>query len=273
MTSEDTAASGLATALAGATWIDLSLMVSERHPVWPRHMPFQHKVWNWYEDPALPGQTSRSDEAYYTGWWTIDEHVGTHFDAPSHYIPPPGSGLPDAGPAGALSGEQMPLAAMHGPARVLDAPALDAGPGVSPAIGADVLAAHEREHGRVAEGDVMLLRSGWDRRYQPGPAGRAYSVDVLEGRSAGWPAPTAELVLELTERGVKLLGTDGVSIGMAHDGRPAHVAGLARGMWYVEGLAGLSALPPRGAYFVFLPVKVEGSSGGPGRAVGLVPGR
>jgi hypothetical protein len=33
----------------------------------------------------------------------------------------------------------------------------------------------------------------------------------------------------------------------------------------------LGELPVRGAYFIFMPVKIAGSSGGPGRAVALLP--
>ena len=42
-------------------------------------------------------------------------------------------------------------------------------------------------------------------------------------------------------------------------------------MRYIELLTNLSELPVRGAYFVFLPVKIAGSSGGPGRAMALLP--
>jgi kynurenine formamidase len=42
-------------------------------------------------------------------------------------------------------------------------------------------------------------------------------------------------------------------------------------MAYVESLTQLGRLPARGAYFLFLPVKVEGSSGAPGRAVAFIP--
>ena len=47
--------------------------------------------------------------------------------------------------------------------------------------------------------------------------------------------------------------------------------GLSGGMVFIECLANLRELPPRGAMFVFLPVKVARSSGGPGQAIALVP--
>ncbi|MCF3947651.1 hypothetical protein AiwAL_12400 [Acidiphilium sp. AL] len=51
--------------------------------------------------------------------------------------------------------------------------------------------------------------------------------------------------------------------GSAHDGAPVHVFGLSHGIAYVELLTGLERLPVRGARFLFLPIKVKGSSGGP----------
>jgi len=262
--------------LAGARWIDLSLLVSEQLPTWPLHMPFQRKVWNWFTQPSeLPGQTSRSDLRFQTAWWTMDEHVGTHFDAPTHFIPPPDSGLPHASPLGAMTGDLVSIDLFHGPACVIGARSLvgDAEPGMSPEIGWDRVEAFEGEHGAIGAEDIVVFASGWDRFYREGDAGAGYALDVVHGRSPGWPSPSVEVIERLyEERGVRTLATDGCSVGSAHDGFAGHLAGLSRGMAYVEGLANLQELPARGSYFVFLPVKVAGSSGGPGRAVGILPG-
>jgi kynurenine formamidase len=55
-------------------------------------------------------------------------------------------------------------------------------------------------------------------------------------------------------------------------GVPVHQEGLSRGLRYVEILTNLDELPTRGAFFVFLPLKIAGSSGGPGRAIAFLPG-
>jgi kynurenine formamidase len=39
----------------------------------------------------------------------------------------------------------------------------------------------------------------------------------------------------------------------------------------VENLTGLAQLPPRGAIFCFLPLKIVGGSGAPGRAIAFLP--
>jgi hypothetical protein len=43
-------------------------------------------------------------------------------------------------------------------------------------------------------------------------------------------------------------------------------------MVFVEALTNLARLPARGAYFLMLPVRIEEGTGGPGRAIGVLPG-
>lgn len=255
---------------------DLTLLVAEELPCWwSTHMPFQHKTFNYFagrDDAAAPLLCRVGP--YQTRWMLIDEHTGTHVDAPAHFIPPPGSGLPHAGEQGLVTVDQVLLAQLAGPAAVIDVPAglPGAAPGVSPIIGPDLLRGHEREHGPVTTGMVVLLRTGWDRYYLPGPAGNRYCFDALVTRSGpGWPAPDVPLMNELLDRGVRCVGTDAPSMGSAHDGAPVHVAGLSRGAVFVEALTGLGQLPPRGAFFQFTPLKVARGTGAPGRAVAWLP--
>jgi kynurenine formamidase len=41
-------------------------------------------------------------------------------------------------------------------------------------------------------------------------------------------------------------------------------------MLVVEKLINLSKLPPRGAYYIFLPLKLENGTGSPGRAIAVI---
>jgi kynurenine formamidase len=250
------------TVLSGSRWIDLSLLVSDEHPSFPASMPFKHNVWAFHSDQW----------PYYTAWWAIDEHTGTHFDAPAHFVPPEGSGRPFASAAGSITGDQVPLDQLRGPARVIDVRRLDgqADTGKSPMIEPEHVLEHEREHGEIEPGDVVIFWTGWDRHWQTGEAGRGYFADVVQGRSPGWTSPTVETSELLVSRGVRCLATDAASIGSVDDATRTHVAGLANGMVFVEAVTNLEQLPPRGAYFLFLPVYVKGTSGGPGRAVAIV---
>ena len=255
--------------------VDLSVVVSEDRPCWwPAHIPYQQKTFNYFENrPEDPQPVWSRAGAYHTRILIIDEHTGTHFDAPTHFIPPPGSGLPDEGPPGEVWAEKVPLTQLMGPAAVIDAGDLPpAEPGTSPCIPPDTVRDWEATHGDLRAGDVVLLRSGWDAHYRPLPEGSAYCEDVLVHQSApGWPAPEVETMALLLERGVRCVGTDGPTIGPAHDGAPVHVFGLSRGAVFVELLTNLDALPPRGAWFCFAPLKLAYGTGAPGRAFALVP--
>ena len=269
------AAPPLAEVLRSYRIVDLSLTLDDRFPcVWPGHMPFEHKVHNWYAVTAGGGQRLRSTAAYYTCWMTLDEHVGTHFDAPTHFIPPPDSGLPHASEMGEIYGDRVPLELLQGPATVVDLRPLRAGSenGVSPLVTPEFLERWEQENGLFRGGELVVLFSAWDELYKPYPDGRNYVQGPLVFRDhPGWPAPSAEAVEYLYDQGVRTLATDGPSIGAAHEGMSMHYAGLGRGMVYVEGLAQLEQLPIRGSYFVFMPLKIAESSGGSGRALAYVP--
>ncbi|MFL5758187.1 MAG: cyclase family protein [Thermomicrobiales bacterium] len=212
----------VADALTKAELIDLTVTLAERSPpVWPTHMPFQRKDYNWYasrSDQVQPIHRFRGP--YHTAWLTLDEHCGTHFDPPAHFTPPPDSGLPHANECGLQSGDKIELGRLMGPAAVIDVSELtDTGePGVGPEILPEHIQRWEAEHGELREDEIVLYRSDWDRHYVDMPDGAAYitSSFVLQ-RDPSWPTPD----------------------------EPAH--------------------------FMFLPVKIEGSSGGPGRAIAFVP--
>lgn len=256
--------------------VDLSVTLSEHLPsTWPEHVPFAHKNWSWFEEDELPtGASTCSLGPYVTHFFILDEHAGTHVDAPSHYIPPPQSELPEAGPLGATSAEKLDLTKLIGPAAVVDVRHLDgqAEPGASPPITVAHLKAWEEEHGSFAPGEIVLLLTGWSRHYVRGEAGRAFLHEpvVLQSRPA-WPAPEAAVAVYLHERGVTTIGIEAPSIGSAEEGNEVHRAALNRNMALIEGLTNLDRLPTRGASFVFLPLKIAVASGAPGRAIAILP--
>jgi len=240
-------------------------MLSEHLPVtWPEHMPFAHKNWSWFEEDELPtGACTCSLGPYVTHFFILDEHAGTHVDAPSHYF------------KDGDSSEKIDLSKLIGPAAVVDLRHLDgeAEDGASPAITVAHLEAWEQANGRFEPGEVVLLFTGWtDKHYVRGVDGRAFLHEpvVLQSRPA-WPAPEPEAAIFLHDRGVTTIGIDAPSVGSAEEGNEVHRAGLSREMAFIEGLTNLGRLPARGASFVFLPLKMEVASGAPGRAIAVLP--
>lgn len=119
---------------------------------------------------------------------------------------------------------------------------------------------------------MVLFRTGYsDKYYKPHPEGRRLTFDPVVAKSApGWPAEPAVLDY-LFQKGVYHPGTDGPSMGPADAGQDTHVAGLKNGMSWEELLIGLAQLPPRGAFYIALGIKVADQSGSPTRAIALVP--
>lgn len=258
--------------------VDLSVLVSEDLPAhWGTYPALQRWTYNWFAPVKNDYGTPRapSEGPFYGQRYVIDEHTGTQSDFPAHFIPPPDSGLPHAGPMGLMTGDRYPLDRMMGPAVVIDVSAkLEAAPpGESARITVADVQEWERRHGPIKPGEVVLFRSGYtDRHYKPFPEGKRLTFDVIVSKAKpGWPAPEPAVMDYLNQKGVKHLGTDGPSMGPAEAGQATHVAGLQHGMSWEEMLIGLDRLPPRGAFYVALPIKVVDQSGSPTRAIAFVP--
>jgi kynurenine formamidase len=194
----------------------------------------------------------------------MDEHTGTHLDAPSHGIDPGDAEL------GALSVsvETIGLDQVRGMAAVIEV--TDDGRGDHTVVTVADIERHETEHGPLTAGTIVLVRTGWDARYLPGAAGRSYAAGPLAGTERGWPALDVDAMAALIERGIRCVGTDAPSIGAANTGGPVHDVGFRHGLVFIEGLARLHELPARGAYVMALPLRLRGGTGSPVRAVALV---
>ena len=187
------------------------------------------------------------------------EHGGTHLDAPIHFA----EGTRDA--------DDVPLEQLVARAVVIDVSARAAADRDYRLTRQDVLD-FEARHGRIAPGTIVLLRTGWSRFY---PDRKAYLGDDTPGDASKLSFPSygveaAELLVR--ERRVAALGADVASIdyGRSADFRVHRVA-AAENVVGFENLTNLDRLPATGALVVALPMKIAGGSGGPLRAIAMVP--
>jgi kynurenine formamidase len=248
-------------------WVDLSVPLSPDHPGhWPGNNAMSVRRLGWYDNLAEP---------YFNRLLTLEEHTGTHFDAPPHFIPAPELGFARASAAGSQTVEHIPLGALIKPACVIDGSDLigHAENGKSPRLTLSRVKEWEAANGALTEHDAVLLRTGWtDRFYRAGSGGHAHgNAPVLEKSAPAWPAPDREVLAYLLERGVRLFGTDCPSAGLLDDIVECHYLALGAGLLFVENLTNLAELPARGAMFFFLPLKLVGGSGSPGRAIAALP--
>jgi kynurenine formamidase len=236
--------------------IDLSVELSPEFPCWwPDLEPFTVTTTS-----TLEATNTFSRNMH------LEEHAGTHFDAPCH------TGDNRFRPYSLVTGDALPIADLIGRARVIDVRSLPTDlVGASSSIGTEVLMRYEEQCGEVIAGDAVLLFSGWsDRHYRPFPAGNEYVRYPLDCRSGAWPSPAPSFIEALATRGVKLIGVDCPSVGGLPDLALAHQAAFRCGITPIENLVNLGSLIGREATFVFLPLRVTGSSGCPGRAVAFV---
>lgn len=203
----------------------------------------------------------------------IDEHTGTQWDAPAHFVPPPDSGLPGAGPMGRMTCDKVPAWQFCGEACVIDVTAHrdEAVAGSSYLIRPDTVKRWEQTHRPLKKGDVVLFRSDYtDSYYLPFPKGERFVAAALGNDAPGWPAPTPETMEYLGQQGVMTLGLDGASMGPLPDLAAAtHQAGGKRGMIWIECATNLGKLPPTGAFIAILGAKHAGGSGGECRVVSI----
>ena len=109
-------------------------------------------------------------------------------------------------------------------------------------------------------GKAVLLHTGDDARF--GTPQYAEGAHFLTRDAAAWLAGHAPA----------LVGIDAVNIDDIADGeRPAHTLLLAAGIPVIEHLTGLDQLPPAGAHFTAVPLRIQGLGTVPVRAFARLP--
>jgi len=237
-------------AVAGGM-VDLTHPFDQQTIYWPTARPFTLS-------PVAHGVTPG-------GWWyaandfCAAEHGGTHLDAPIHFA------------EGHWTADQIPLDRLVGPAVVVDVAAKAARDADALLTRGDVEAA-EHASGRIPDGAVVLVRTGWSQRWPdkkrylgtdaPGDTAHLHFPGV-DGAAAAWLT---------TARRIRAVGIDTASIdrGASTDFR-AHRAFANANVPIFENLDALDTVPARGATFIGLPMKIGGGSGGPLRAIALLP--
>ena len=165
---------------------------------------------------------------------TLSSHLGTHVDAPSHFV----------GDGATL--EQVRIDDLVGPAEVVRftglAPRQELLPEDVPATGAT----------------RILLHTGWaaETGYTP-----RYFTE--------YPSISTALARELVARGVVLVGLDTPSVD--HDPGATHHILLGAGIVIVENLTGLERVPDA-IDLIVLPLPIVGGDGCPARAIASFDG-
>jgi len=203
--------------------IDISVSLNADMPIWPGSAGIQ-----------ITRQKSidHGDEVN-NSILNCDVHVGTHIDAPLHF-------LPDG-----KSVDQLELDALMGPAYVIYLPDVDA---ISKKVLEDLNIPDSIQR--------ILFRTRNSELWKENPHKFVETYVGLTPDAAQW----------LVDNRIRLVGIDYLSIQCYDSDPDTHKILLNSGVVIVEGLnlAGVSS----GFYeFICLPIKLTGSEGAPARAV------
>jgi kynurenine formamidase len=215
--------------------------------------------------PGLTAEDLPDGEGWAVETVQLSTHNGTHMDAPWHF-----HSTTDQAEGGrpAPTIDQGPLEYFLQPAVKLDFRRFADG---YVATAADVEAELERIGHALQPLEIVLVNTA---------AGAAYGQSDYIHKGCGMGA---EATLYLTERGVKVVGTDAWSwdAPFSHTARKwaethdpsiiweGHKAGRIREYYQIEKLTNLEALPADGFLLSCFPVKISGASAGWIRAVAI----
>lgn len=231
----------------GLRFVDLSYPLNETNQYWPgeNYSGFEMKTIATLDKDGVLSKTL-----------SFPEHLGTHLDAPNHFEPNQPS-------IAELTPEQL-----FGPGVVIDT-SLKAETDADAMLTVDEIKEWESEHGRIPNGAIVLLNTGWGRfwtntiRYQNRDArGQLHFPS--------YSAEAARFLIE--ERKVRGVGVDNLSIdrGISKEFEVHHIVNKA-GKFGLENVAHLDKLPPRGFQLLVAPIKVKDGTGGPTRVWAVLP--
>ncbi|MCQ9165584.1 cyclase family protein [Arthrobacter sp. STN4] len=188
------------------------------------------------------------------------EHIGTHLDAPIHWIS--GRDGKDV--------SQLDPARLVGPAVVLD---FSAGSAVDPDFLIDTghLLAWEEEHGPFPANSWLLFRTGWDRF---GHDKQAFlNLDDSGSHTPGFTADCARWIAGqpgVSGVGVETVGIDAGNAAALNPPFPMHHFLLGADKYGMTSLKNLDKLPTHGVMVVVAPLPIVGGTGAPARVPAMV---
>jgi kynurenine formamidase len=234
------------------TIVDLSHEYSDQAIFWPTAERFRLE--------QVAGGMTPQGYYYAANNFAGAEHGGTHVDAPVHFA------------QGRWSVEQIPLEQLIGAVAVVDVSAASASQPDYQVPVSD-LEAWEKTHGSL-DGMILLIRTDYSTRW---PDAARYLGTAERGEAAvpklHFPGLHPDAARWLVDnRKVKAVGIDTASIDYGQSTLyETHRVLYERNIPGLENLANLNRLPARGATLIALPMKIKGGSGGPLRAVAILP--
>ena len=232
--------------------VDLSYAFDASTVYWPTAERFKLET-------DFEGMTEKG--YFYSAYrYSAAEHGGTHLDSPIHFA------------KGRHTVDQIPLEQLMGAAVVVDVTKQCVNNPDYLVSVAD-LQDWERKNGRLANGVIVLLRTGFGKYY---PDRKKYLGSDERGADAvpklHFPGLDPEAARWLTQnRSIKAIGLDTASIDRGQSTLfESHRILFDKNIPAFENVANLDQLPVKNFTVIALPMKIKGGSGGPLRIVAIL---
>jgi arylformamidase len=204
--------------------IDISLPLNSKTPIYPGSRGFEIR-WD--------KQICKGD-GYNNSWLRCDTHVGTHIDAPFHFL------------EHGKTIEQVPLDILVGPVMVASFPEVEV-------ITEEVLKGLAFNEGSRR---LILKTKNSEQFTGIGSRGNLKDAVALSSGAAKW----------IVTQKISLIGIDSLSISKFSESTTVHQILLEAGVIILEGLS-LYGVSPGIYQLVCLPLKLSGAEASPSRAV------
>ena len=184
---------------------------------------------------------------------SINEHTGTHIDAPLHFS------------ADGQSVDEMPVENLIAPICVVDI-AARAAEDADTTLTPDDLKAWIAANGEIPDGACVAMHSGWGAKV----ATDAFrNFDGTAQHYPGFHVEAAKMLME--ETGAASLAVDTLSLDPGNSADFAtHYAWLPSNRFGIENVANLDKLPAAGATVFIGAPKFKGGTGGQARIIAMV---
>jgi kynurenine formamidase len=203
------------------------------------------------EQPSIDVLVTIAENGFYKNKLTLDEHTGTHMDAPAHFD------------EGGTTADMLPVENFVAPLVVIDVSSRAASDPDTQGMPDDILA-WESQFGPLPDGAFVALNSGWDARFSDPDSFINLDTDNVQ-HYPGWHPDAAALLVN--ERNIVGIGVDTLSLDFgASTDFGTHLTVLPAGKFGIENLANLATAPVNGGWIIVGGPKHETASGGPTRA-------
>lgn len=220
--------------------IDLTQPLFENVPTWEGSCGFCLKIKKDYDQVVRVNRLE------------MDAGIGTHLDAPNHLI------------NGGLSIDKIPLDQLITHACVID---VSAKAYEDYELSVEDIEKYERVYGLIPKGSVVIAYTGWSRFWLDVKAYR----NLDSNGQMHFPAFSGKAVEVLLTRDIAGIAIDTLSPDCLDMSFPVHRLILGNRKYIIENIGDCSQIPPKGAYLIALPLKIQDCTESPLRVVALVP--